>query len=289
MTLTNVLPWIQRAQQEGSAVGAFNANTLEQIQAVADAAEAEQAPAIIQISHRALLYVGSGDPMLGLRIMSGIGKTVAESVSVPLSLHLDHADEAEVLEALQLGFTSVMFDGGELPFDQNISVTHRLCEQAHSHGVCMEAELGEVPRMDISGQLNHSAEATNPHEAAEYVRVTGVDTLAVSIGSVHAIQKKNVALDLELLKAIRAEVAVPLVLHGSSGVTNEHIAAGIRMGLAKINVATQLNQAFTGAVRQILADVPGEWDPRKYLGPARAAMIEAVRERIRFVGAAGKA
>ncbi len=288
MTLVNLTPWLLRAQREQFALGAFNANTLEQVQAIAAAAEAERAPAIIQVSHRALLHVGSGNAILGLRYMSAIGKLAAESVTVPLALHLDHATETQVTQAIGLGFTSVMFDGGDLPFDENIRVTKKLTTLAHSVGVSIEAELGEVPRADKTGQVNAPSEMTVPDDAAKFVAATGIDVLAIALGSVHAIRQKSVTIDLERLKAIRAVVQIPLVLHGSSGVTDEHIAQGIALGLCKVNVATQLSQAFTLGVRSVLAD-PDELDPRNYLGPARGAMVERVRERIRFFGAAGKA
>ncbi len=288
MSLRNVKPWILNAQHERWAVGAFNANTMEQVQAIVLAAQAENAPAIVQISHHALQYAGSGNEILGLRYMSEIGKVAAESVTAPIALHLDHANEQEVLQAMALGFTSVMFDGSDLPFEQNVAATTRLRKIAHSLGISIEAELGEVPRADRLGKVDHDSMLTSPEDAAEFVAATGVDTLAIAIGSVHAIRSKHVELDLERLDAIRAVVSIPLVLHGSSGVKDSAIAAGIQKGLCKVNVATQLTQAFTNAVRATLED-DGEVDPRRYLGPARSAMIDAVRERIRFFGASGKA
>ena len=288
MSLVNILPWIRCAQEEGWAVGAFNANTLEQVQAIVAGAEAEHAPALIQISHRALLHVGGGNALLGLRYMSEIGKVAAQSVSAPIGLHLDHADADEVLVAMGLGFTSVMFDGGELPFEANVAETQRLRAISRGLDVCLEAEIGAVPRVDASGRLDEAVALTDVREAVAFVAATGVDTLAIALGSVHAVRTKSVSLDLDRLREIRAAVDVPLVLHGSSGVTDEHIRQGIALGLCKVNVATQLVQAFTGAVRDVLAE-PNEIDPRRYLGPARAAMTERVRERIRMVGAAGKA
>ena len=289
MTLVNPLPWIQRAQREHFAIGAFNANTLEQVQAIVMGAQAESAPALIQISHRALQHVGSGNTMLGLRFMAAIGKVAAQSVAVPIGLHLDHASEDEVMQAIAHGFTSVMFDGGDLPFAQNIQRTIALRDIAHVMNVCLEAEIGEVPRADSRGKVNGEVILTHPTDAVEFVKATGVDTLAIALGSVHAIKRKEVQIDLDRLQAIRSAVEVPLVLHGSSGVTDDHIAQGITLGLCKVNVATQLSQAVTSSVRATLAADPREVDPRKYLGPARAAMIERVRERIQFFGASGKA
>ena len=288
MTLCNVLPWIQTAHQEGYAIAALNANTLEQMQSVVLAAQAENAPVIIQVSHRALQYVGSGSTVLGLQYMAAMGKVAAASVDVPVSLHLDHADENEVLQAIALGFTSVMFDGDDLPFAENVATTKRLCAIAHSVGVCMEAEIGEVPKPDGAAYDPAAIDLTTPDDAEQFVAATGIDTLAIALGSVHGLKDKSVALDLERLQAIRKRVDLPLVLHGSSGVNDADIAQGIKLGLAKVNIATQLSKAFTGAVREVLAADNDLVDPRKYLGPGRTAQIEVVCERLRFVGASGK-
>jgi fructose-bisphosphate aldolase class II len=289
MTLQNVFPWILRAHQEGWAVGAFNANTMEQVQAIVLAAQAENAPAIIQVSHRALTYIGSGNEIQGLKYIAAIGKIAAESVTAPVSLHLDHGTEDEVLQAIALGFTSVMFDGDGLPFEENICITKRLCETAHSVGVCMEAEVGEVPKPDGKAYDEAAIALTQPDEALRFADSTGVDLLAVALGSVHGLKTKQISLDLERLAAIRERVSTPLVLHGSSGVSDKDIKQGVAMGLAKVNVATQLAQGFTGAIRDVL-NTDGELvDPRKYLAPGRNAQMEIVRERIQFLGASGKA
>jgi fructose-bisphosphate aldolase class II len=289
MTLQNVLPWIRRAQREGWAVGAFNANTLEQAQSIVLAAQAEEAPAIIQVSHRALTYIGSGNEIQGLKYIAAIGKVAAKSVTVPIALHLDHGTERDVLQALALDFTSVMFDGDGLSFEENLSITKHLCEVAHSVGACMEAEVGEVPKPD-GKEFDESAIAlTQPEEAARFADATGIDTLAVALGSVHGLKTKQISLDLDRLTEIRKHVSIPLVLHGSSGVADRDIRRGIGMGLCKINVATQLAQAFTEAIRDILDGDSRLVDPRKYLAPGRTAQMEIVRERIRFFGASGKA
>jgi fructose-bisphosphate aldolase, class II len=289
MSLINVLPWIERAYREGWAVGAFNAVNMEQAQAIAWAAEAENAPAIIQVSHRALLYVGGGDAVYGLKMMAAVGKAAADSVRAPLALHMDHGSESEVRLALELGFTSVMFDADGLALEENLAITRRLAELAHAAGACMEAEVGDVPRITAEGAIHSEEGLTHPEDAQLFARSAGVDTLAIAIGSVHAVKRKEVDLDLERLRAIRAAVVQPLVLHGSSGVTDESLRAGIALGLAKINTATQLSQGFTAAARAVLQANPAESDPRQYLGPGRAAMVEAVRERIKLVGASGKA
>jgi len=289
MTLQNVYPWILRAHQEGWAVGAFNANTLEQVQAIVMAAQAEQAPAIIQISHRALTHIGSGNEVQGIKYIAAVGKIAAESVAAPIALHLDHGTENEVIQAIALGFTSVMFDGDGLPFEENIAITKRLCDMAHSVGVCMEAEVGEVPKPDGKDFDESAIELTDPDEALQFAQVTGIDTLAVALGSVHGLKSKTVSLDLERLRAIRERVNIPLVLHGSSGVSDADIKQGVSMGLSKVNVATQLAQAFSGAVREVLNKDASLVDPRKYMSAGRNAQMEIVRERMRFFGSSGKA
>lgn len=254
MSLTNSINWLKRAKAEKFAIGAFNANNLEQMQAIVQAAEEERAPVIIQISHNAAKFLGAGNRLVGLRLVAEMGRIVADSVSVPVVLHLDHGGELDLLQAIGLGFTSVMFDGSHLGFEENVRTTRRLCEIAHESGVTFEAELGEVPRAGVPGE--EEGELTDPAQVAEFATQTGVDALAVAIGSVHALKRKEVALDFALLDAIHAAVDVPLVLHGSSGVLDESIVDGIQRGLCKVNVATQLNGGFTGAVRDYLAAHP---------------------------------
>src|SRR5690606_12313593 len=178
MPLHNHKPWIECAQQDGFAIGAFNANTLEQVQAIVQAAEAEFAPVIVQVSHNALLYTGSGNATLGLRYMAAVGQIAAQSVTVPVALHLDHATETEVLQAIALGFTSVMFDGDGLSFEDNISITRRMCEIAHANGVCMEAAIGEVPNSGYDAFDDSAIALTDSDVALSFVTATGFDTLA---------------------------------------------------------------------------------------------------------------
>jgi fructose-bisphosphate aldolase, class II len=289
VTPQNVFPWILQAQKEGWAVGAFNANTMEQMQSIVLAAQAEEAPAIIQVSHRALTYIGSGNEIQGLKYIAAIGRIAAESITIPLALHLDHGTESEVLQAIALGFTSVMFDGDGLSLEENVSITKRLCGIAHSIGICMEAEVGEVPKPDGKDFDEAAIALTQPDEAAQFVSATGIDTLAVALGSVHGLKTKQISLDLARLEAIRKRVSIPLVLHGSSGVSDHDIKQGMSMGLCKVNVATQLAQAFTGAIRDVLNKDRDLVDPRKYLVAGRNAQMDIVRERIRFFGSSGKA
>ena len=288
MPLTTSKTWLLRAQSEGWAIGAFNVNTLEQAQAIVAAAEETRAPVILQCSHRALAYLGQGNGLIGLRYVAQIGRVAAEQADVPIILHLDHGTYTEVIQAAALGFTSVMFDGGDLPFAENIARTKELVALMQDAGVTFEAEVGEVPRMDGENR-SPAGELTDPQQAADFARETGVDALAIAIGSVHAVKQKEVELDLDRLAAVRERVSVPLVLHGSSGVLDPSIRAGIQAGLCKVNVATQLNVAFTQGLREHMAQHPAIVDPRAYIGAAREATKARVIERIRFFGAAGKA
>src|SRR5512146_2384921 len=178
MTLTTSIPWLKRAQAEHFALGAFNANTLEQIQAIVMAAQVEQAPVIIQISGNAARHIGAGSRLVGLRVVAEMSRVIAETVSVPVVLHLDHGVYSEVLQALALGFTSVMFDGSDLPFAENIARTRELCSAAHEVNAAFEAELGEVPRAGVPGM--EEGELTDPAQVAEFASRTGVDALAIA-------------------------------------------------------------------------------------------------------------
>ena len=289
MTLVNPRSWILAAKKEGFAIGGFNANNFEQLQAIVRAAELENAPVIVQISHRALLYLGNGNEITGLQYFADVAKRAADNADAPIALHLDHGTELEATQAIALGFSSVMFDGGKHSFEENIAISKKIADLAHKMDVCMEAEIGAVPKPD-GAELNEAdLVLTDPDDALEFVQKTGVDMLAIALGSVHGMQTKENDLDLGRLEQIRAKVDLPLVLHGSSCVTNEAIVSAIKIGLSKINIATQLNKAFTLGVRNALAENDRLVDPRKYLTRGMDAQIEVIRERIQFLGSSGKA
>jgi fructose-bisphosphate aldolase class II len=251
-----------RAQDRG--VAAFNVIHLEHAEALVGAAGDVGLPLVLQVSENTVRWHGSLAP-LGLACRS-----LAEAAAAPVVLHLDHAESEELVdEAVGLGFTSVMFDGSKLPDAQNREVTHGVVRRCHAKGVGVEAELGEIGGKD---GVHAPGVRTDPADAARFVADTGVDALAVAVGSSHAMTERTAALDLELVARIAQAVPVPLVLHGSSGVPDEGIRSAVRAGMTKVNIATHLNKVFTGAVRDRLdADVQLV-DSRKYLGPARDAM-----------------
>lgn len=263
------------ARREGVGVGAFNVIQIEHAEALVTGAERAGLPVVLQISENAARYHG------GLAPVGRATLEIAAAAAVPVVVHLDHAtDEALVDEAIALGFPSVMFDGAHLPYQDNVARTAAVVERAHAAGVWVEAELGEVGGKDgahAPGVLTKSVEATI------FVANTGVDALAVAVGSSHAMTERTAALDLERIREIAAVVDVPLVLHGSSGVPDATIADGVRAGLTKINVSTHLNSVFTAALRQALDAAPAVVDPRKYLGAARSALADETERLIRVI------
>jgi fructose-bisphosphate aldolase class II len=223
---------------------------------------------VLQISENCVAYHGALEPIASACL------ALARSAAVPVAVHLDHAASPELVRAAaDLGIGSVMFDASSLPYQENVRVTADVTEWCQERGIWVEAELGEI------GGKNgvHSPLArTDPGEAAEYVAATGVDALAVAIGSSHAMLTRDAVLDLSLIASIRRAVSVPLVLHGSSGVPDPDLAAAVEAGMTKINIATQLNKVFTGAVRDYLSAEPAVVDPRRYGAAGRDAVASEV-------------
>lgn len=262
---------IMEAAQAGSfGQGAFNVIHLETAQALIQGAEDANSALILQISENCVKYHG------GLKPIAVASMALAEQSSVPVALHLDHAeDEGLILQALDLGFGSVMYDGAKLAFADNVATTRRVVTSAASVGAYVEAELGE-----IGGKEGAHAPGvrTDPHDAARFVESTGIDALAVAVGSSHAMLHRGASLDLELIRRLQQRLNIPLVLHGSSGVQDEVLVQGIQAGMRKINVSTHLNGFFTRAVRQWLVENPDAVDSRKYMAQGRAEMArEAAR------------
>ncbi len=265
------------------AVGAFNANNMEQVQAIIDAAVEEHAPVILQVSQGAIRYAG-------LNFAAAMVKAAAADADVPVVLHLDHGtDFAQNVRCLRAGFTSLMYDGSKEPFEVNVANTRRIVEIADIVGIPVEAELGRVLQAtDGATEEEIEAAKTDPAQAREFVERTGCSSLAVAIGSVHAMKTAEAELDIERLKKLRAAVNIPFVLHGSSGVKEESEVEAIQYGICKINVATMLNQAFTRGLLEAIQEDPENVDPRKWLIKSREAVKEVVRHKIRLFGSSGK-
>lgn len=268
MTLVKTRDLMNRALERGVGQAAFNIVHLETLEGLVGGAEDAGLPVILQISENCAHFHG------GLEPLARAALAAARQASVPVSIHLDHAESEDLaLEAIELGFGSVMYDGAHLPYDLNVAATRRVTEHAHRAGVYVEAELGKVGGKDGA----HAPGArTDPREAAAFVAATGVDALAVAVGSSHAMTERKAVLDLQLIARLKSALDVPLVLHGSSGVADDAIVAAIGSGMTKINVSTHLNGFFTRAVRDYLAANPAVVDSRKYVKAGREALVPEV-------------
>ena len=275
MSRTHAGDLVRAARAQGKAVGAFNVILLEHAEALIAGAEAAQLPVILQISENCVSYHGSLKPISVATI------ALAESASVPVSVHLDHAeDETLVAQALDLGFDSIMFDGSKLDYVANVEASKRVAAACKKFGATLEVELGEVGGKD---GVHAPGVRTNPQEAKEFAEATGVDLLAVAVGSSHAMTTRDAKLDFELIAAISAAVDVPLVLHGSSGVSDPDIQSAVRAGMSKINIATHLNHVFTDEIRSILSADPKLVDPRRYIKSGRSAVAKETERLLKLL------
>lgn len=289
------------------AIGQFNVNNLEFIQAVLEAAEEMKSPIIIAASISAIKYVG-------MNYLRNMVKAGADAVSVPVALHLDHGqtfDDAK--RCIEGGFTSVMIDGSHFPFEENIRVTREVSDYAAPLGIQVEAELGRLGGIEDDISVDErDARMTDPDEAVEFVEKSKCDSLAVAIGTSHGAYKfkGDVVLAFDRIEKIKQRLNMPLVMHGSSGVLqdmvekcnkfggdikgakgvdDESVKKAISLGINKVNIDTDLRLAWTATVREMLADKPENFDPRKYLGPAREAVKQVIKHKIEVLGSAGKA
>ncbi|MFJ4688753.1 ketose-bisphosphate aldolase [Streptomyces sp. NPDC088789] len=274
MPLTTTGDLVSRAAEARSAVGAFNIITLEHIEAVITGAELAGSPVVLQVSENTVAFrYGRLLPLARAAVVA------AERSTVPVALHLDHVVSDRLLrQAADAGFSSVMYDASGLPYGENLAATRAAAEWAHGQGLWVEAELGEVGGKDGRPPLDAHAPGarTDPGQALAFVADSGVDALAVAVGSVHAMTERTAALDHTLLGRLSGTLDVPLVLHGSSGVPEDELAAAVTGGIAKVNVGTALNAAMTSAIRAYLAAHPKAVDSRTYLGVGRDAMARTV-------------
>jgi fructose-bisphosphate aldolase class II len=276
MPLAAMTDIIGSARAAGRGAGAFNVIGIEHAEAIAAGAEAAGAPVVLQISQNCVAYHGALEPIAAACL------SVARSAAVPVAVHLDHATGTELVRAAAgLGLGSVMYDASGLPYEQNVRATAELARWCHDRGMWVEAELGEIGGKD---GVHSPLARTDPAEAAGYVAATGVDALAVAVGSSHAMLTRDAVVDLRLIAELCRAVSVPLVLHGSSGVPDHDLAAAVAAGMTKINVATQLNKAFTAAIRNCLARDAVMADPRRYGAAGRDAIAAEVARLLGVIG-----
>ena len=319
MPLTTTVSMLRNAQEQGFAVGAFNVENMEMAQAIISAAEELRAPVILQTTPSTVRYAGTG-------MYAAMVAALAQEATVPVAMHLDHGDSFELCKScIDMGFSSVMIDGSSLPYDENVALTKKVVEYAHQHDVTVEGELGVLAGVEdeVASEVSHY---TKPEEVVDFVTKTGVDSLAISIGTSHGANKfkpeqctRNAdgvlvppELRFDILEEIEKRIpGFPIVLHGSSSVPQEYVhiinthggalkdAIGIpeeqlrraaKSAVCKINIDSDSRLAMTAAVRLVLTDKPAEFDPRKYLGPAREEMKKLYMHKCeKVLGSAGKA
>ena len=279
MSLVNSKELLLDAQKKHYAIGAFNVENMEMVQAVIAAAEAENAPVILQTTPSTLKYADTS-------LYFAMVNAVAEKASVPVVIHLDHGNSFELCEkAAKDGYTSLMIDGSKLALEENIQLSKRVAEMAKTYQVCpsVEAELGKLGGKEDDLVVKSGEDTcTDPVEAVRFVEESGIDSLAVAIGTAHGFYKGTPKLEFERLAEIRNNVSVPLVLHGSSGIPDEDIRKAISLGICKVNFATELRAAYTDAVKACIAQDSSVYDPKKYGALAREAVTALVRHRIRI-------
>ena len=309
MPLVTTKEMFKKSMEEGFAIGAFNVNNMEIIQAIIDAAEAQKSPVILQASSSAIKYAR-------MNYLMKMVEAATQNSEIPVAMHLDHGPDFETCKmCVEAGFTSVMFDGSKYDFEENIRLTKEVVDYAHAHGVVVEAELGKLAGIeDDVNVFADDAMYTDPEQAKEFVERTGCDSLAIAIGTSHGAYKfkGEAKLRFDILAKIKEKIPnTPIVLHGAStvipelvetcnkyggnipgakGVPNEILNEASRLGVSKINVDTDLRLAMTASIRKVFAENPEAFDPRKYLLPAREKIQEVVEFKMKNVfGSTGKA
>lgn len=282
MSFVTTKQMLEDADKGAYAVGAFNVENMEMVMAVIKAAEEMHAPAILQTTPSTIKYAGL--PMYYANV-----EAAARQATVPIALHLDHGSSfALAMQALRIGYTSVMIDGSHEAFEDNIALTRSVVEACAASDIPVEAELGKVGGKEDDLDCNDPG-YTDPEDAVKFVEETGVSSLAVAIGTAHGIYKGEPKLDVDRLSEIRKRVAVPLVLHGASGVPEETVKECIRRGISKVNFATELRIAYSNGIKKFLQEHPDAFDPKKYGAVGMEFVTEAVKDKIRMCGSENKA
>lgn len=284
MNLVPMAEILNKANEEYYAVGGFNINNMEFLQGIIWAAEESNSPLILQTSEGAIRYIG-------MDYVINMVKAAVKDTHIPVALHLDHGSGFDIImRCIREGYSSVMFDGSKYPFEENIRLTKEVVKAAHSVGVSVEAELGKIggTEDDVTVEAK-DAMYTKPAEAEEFVEKTGVDALAIAIGTAHGVYKGEPELDFDRLEEINSRLDIPIVLHGASGVSAQDVSKAVTMGINKVNVNTDFQQAFTAKIRELFKKDSELYDPRKYCGPGRDAIKAKVKEKIEILGSKNKA
>jgi len=284
MPLVSSTPMLRAARSHQYAVAAFNVHTLEMLQAVAEAAAEMKAPIIIQSTVGTVRHLGPD-------YLAAAATVAADRVGVPVALHLDHCTDFDlIVKCIRAGYTSVMIDASMHPYEENVSRTLKIMEIASAAGINVEAELGKVGGVEDNIVVDErDAQLADPEECRMFVERTGVPTLAPAIGTAHGIYQGEPNIDFGRIERIAGLVDAPLVLHGGSGIPGEQVRRAVALGMAKMNVATELRIAFSDAIKSVFAEHPGENDPRKYMVPAKEAVKRLAMEKIGLCGSTGKA
>ncbi|MFH5182008.1 class II fructose-1,6-bisphosphate aldolase [Paenibacillus sp. TAB 01] len=284
MPLVSSTPLLEAARAQGYGIAAFNIHTLEMLQAVVEAAEETQSPLILQSTVGTVKHLGAD-------YIAAAAQTAAARVRVPIALHLDHCTDFDtIIQCIRAGYTSVMIDASMHPFEENVRQTRRVVDIAKAVGVNVEAELGKVGGVeDEIVVAEHEALMADPDECVRFVELTGVPTLAPAIGTAHGIYKGEPKIDFDRIARIAGKLSLPLVLHGGSGIPEEQVKRCISLGMAKMNIATEIRIVFSDAIKSVFAEHPAENDPRKYMIPAKQAVKAAAMDKMRMAGCAGRA
>ena len=284
MALVSSKEILLKAQKEGYAVGAFNAENVEMVQAIIAAAEDLSSPVIIQTTPGSLQYADTD-------LFFGMVNAEAKKAKVPVALHLDHGNSAELCaKSILSGYTSIMIDGSKLAFSENVTLTKKVVEFAHAMEVPVEGELGTVGGKEDTHEVKDSEKSyTDPEEAKEFAEQTGVDFLAVGIGNAHGFYKGAPKLRFDILEKTKSLVSIPIVLHGASGIPDEDVKKSTGLGICKVNFATELRDAFTKGVKEYLEKNPEVFDPKKYNGAGREKVKELVKHKMQVLNSAHKA
>lgn len=283
MALTTTKKLLEDAQKGSYAIGAFNVENMEMIMAVIQTAEELKAPVILQTTPSTVKYAG-------LDLYYSNVKSLAEKASVPIAMHLDHGSSFELAaQAFHTGYTSIMIDGSHGPFEENICLSKSVVDMCHASNIPVEAELGKVGGKEDDLDGGSGNPYTDPQEAKEFVEKTGIDSLAIAIGTAHGVYDGEPVLDLDRLSEIKAVVSIPLVLHGTTGVPDETVKECIKRGICKVNYATGLRIAFSEGVTSHLEKDPKAIDPKKYNADGMKKVKEYVSEKIKVCGSDGKA